>query len=317
MRREPPQPRRAAMTLAVLLGLLAVGILAPAASQAAGVLTGPSSVTPAEVEKFWTPQRMANAVPLEMRVDGKGGAHPFAGKPEAPRAAASNARVKTPEIAPYAVNGRVFVRQGRLQGFCSGTAINSPTRRLVLTAGHCVNSGPDLEGNAGAWSQFLEFVPAYSGGAAPFGAFPLQGRPRALPEWVKTGNPDFDMGVFLARPNSEGVNVADAVGGGATIVYDLSRHQDFNTFGYPGQTKRLRTCPSAYIGDDPETYPLPGPPTMAIGCRWSPGSSGGAWMIAEGTEIDGITTYLHPGNKQQAFGPYFSKVNIGRLVRGL
>jgi hypothetical protein len=305
------------MTLAVLLGLLGALALAPAASQAAGVLAGPNPVTPAQVEKFWTPQRMANAVPLEMSVDGKGDTHLFAGRPEVPRAAASNALVKTPEIAPYAVNGRVFVRQGKLEGFCSGTAINSPTRRLVLTAGHCVNSGPDQEGRPGIWSQFLEFVPAYSDGAAPFGAFALQGRPRALPEWVRTGNPDFDMGAFLTKPNAEGINVADAVGGGATIVYDLTRHQEFTTYGYPGETKRMRTCPSAYVGDDPGTYPFPGPPTMGIGCRWAPGSSGGAWTIAEGTEIDGITTYLHPENKQQAFGPYFSKLNVGRLVHGL
>jgi hypothetical protein len=305
------------MTLAVLLGLLAALALFPVASQAAGVLAGPNPATPAQVEAFWTPQRMANAVALEMSVDGRGDTHLFAGRPEAPLATASNALVKTPEVLPYAVNGRVFVRQGKLQGFCSGTAINSPTRRLVLTAGHCVNSGPDREGRPGIWSQFLEFVPAYSGGAAPFGAFALQGRPRALPEWVRGGNPDFDMGAFLTEPNSEGVNVADAVGGGATIVFDLSRHQEFTTFGYPGETKRMRTCPSAYLGDDPETYPLPGPPTMGISCRWAPGSSGGAWTIAEGTEIDGITTYLHPENKQQAFGPYFSKVNVGRLTSGL
>ena len=317
MRREPPHPRRAALTLAVLLGLLAVLALAPAASQAAGVLAGPSPATPAQVEKFWTPQRMADAVPLEMSVDGKGDTHLFAGKAEAPRASASNALVPTPEIAPFAVNGRVFVRQGKLVGFCSGTAINSPTRRLVLTAGHCVNSGPDEEGRPGVWSQYLEFVPGYNDGAAPLGAFALQGRPRALPEWVKTGNPDFDMGAFLTKTNTEGVKVADAVGGGATIMYGLTRHQEFTTYGYPGETKQMRTCSSAYIGDDPETYPFPGPPTLGVGCRWAPGSSGGAWTIAEGTEIDGITTYLHPENKQQAFGPYFSKVNVGRLVHGL
>jgi hypothetical protein len=317
MRREPPRPRRAATTLAVLLGLLGALILAPAAAQAAGVLAGPNPVTPAQVERFWTPERMANAVPLEMSVDGKGNTHLFAGRPEAPLAAASNALVKTPEIAPYAVNGRVFVRQGKLEGFCSGTAINSPTRRLVLTAGHCVNSGPDQHGRPGVWSQFLEFVPAYDAGVAPFGAFALQGRPRALPEWVKTGNPDFDMGAFLTKPNTEGVSVADAVGGGATIVYGLTRHQEFTTYGYPGETKLMRTCPSPYAGDDPQTYPFPGPPTLAINCRWSPGSSGGAWTIAEGTEINGITTYLHTENKKRAFGPYFSKETVGRLVSGL
>ena len=56
-------------------------------------------------------------------------------------------------------------------------------------------------------------------------------------QWVKYGNPNFDIGALLVQPNAEGVNVADAVGGGATIVTDLSRQQDFQTFGYPGKTQ--------------------------------------------------------------------------------
>jgi hypothetical protein len=317
MRRETPRGRRAAIMIAVLLGTLAALTLAPAGAGAAGVLDGPAAVSAARVERFWTPARMANAVPLEMSLDRHGHPNVFPGQPETAFARASNALVRTPELAPFAVNGRVFVRQGQLEGFCSGTAIDSPSRRLVLTAGHCVNSGPQEGGRAGVWSQFLEFVPAYTDGVGPLGSFVLDGRPKALPQWVKAGNPDFDMGAFLTKPNAERVNVADAVGGGAKIVYDLSRHQEFTSYGYPGETKRMRTCPSAYAGDDPQTYPFPGPPTLAIDCRWSPGSSGGAWTIGEGLEIDGITTYLHLENKQQAYGPYFSKVNVGRLVNGL
>src|SRR5262249_44772367 len=143
-------------------------------------------------------------------------------------------------------------------------AINTPTRQLVLTAGHCVNSGPDLRtGRRGIWSQYLEFVPAYTAGSAPFGAFVAQrGKVFAPFAWTRQGNPDFDMGAFLTRPNAEGVDVADAVGGGATVATDLSRRQQFQTFGYPGESRRMQGCNSRYVGDDALTYPFPGPPTL-------------------------------------------------------
>ncbi len=271
----------------------------------------------ARVARYWTPARMRSARPLDLAVDGAGRARLRIGAPAASEASASFTLVKTPEVAPYSVNGRVFLRQGKLRGYCSGTAINSPTRQLVLTAGHCVNSGREGGGHS-VYSNFLEFVPAYTGGIAPFGAFVgRRNTVRAPQQWVKQGNPDFDMGAFLTRPNSEGINVADAVGGGATIVTDLSRHQTFQTFGYPGETKRMQECTSPYLGDDLLSNPLPGPPTMAIRCRWAPGASGGGWLIGEGTQIDGINTYLHLDNKSHTYGPYFSAENIGKLVRGL
>ena len=273
------------------------------------------------VRRYWTPQRMRSARPLEMAVDRRGRARVFFGAREGAAAGASFLRVRTPELFPYSVNGRIFVRQAGRAGYCSGTAINSPTRQLVLTAGHCVNTGPRGR-RRGVWSNFLQFVPAYSGGAAPFGAFVARRETiRAPLQWVKGGNPDFDLGAFLTRPNAEGVNVADAVGGGAAIAFGLSRHQQFQTFGYPGRTRWLQACNSPYIGDDPLTYRLAGPPTLGIRCRWAPGASGGGWLIGdgtpEGTQVNGVNSYLHVNNKSRTYGPYFNRETVGKLVRGL
>ena len=187
----------------------------------------------------------------------------------------------------------------------------------MLTAGHCINSGRE-EGKASVWSDFLQFVPAYSGGVAPFGSFVARRDQICAPrQWTKHGNPDFDLGAFLIMPNSEGVNVADAVGGGATIVTDLSRHQTFQTFGYPGETKQMQSCTSPYIGDDLLSNPFPGPPTLGIRCHWAPGASGGGWLIGDGSQINGVNTYLHLNNKSRTFGPYFSAETVGKLVSGL
>ena len=102
-----------------------------------------------------------------------------------------------------------------------------------------------------------------------------------------------------------------------TIVTDQSRHQSFESFGYPGGTERMRTCVSGFAGEDPITFGLAGPSTVSIRCRWAPGASGGGWMIEGGTEIDGINTYLRVNEKQRTFGPYFATETVGRLVEGL
>jgi hypothetical protein len=271
----------------------------------------------ARVSRYWTPARMRAARPLDLVVDGAGRGRLRVGASVAESASASFLAISTPDVFPYSVNGRIFIRRGKLAGYCSGTAIDSPTRQLVLTAGHCVNSGVE-GGRASVWSDFLEFVPAYDDGLAPFGAFVARhGKVFAPKQWTKHGNPDFDMGAFLTHPNSEGVNVADAVGGGATIVSGLTRHQTFQTFGYPGETKHMQGCRSPYIGDDLVSNPLPGPPTLGIRCHWAPGASGGGWLIGDGTEINGINTYLHLDNQSRTFGPYFSNETVGRLVSGL
>lgn len=318
------------------LSLFALLAFAPAAgaTQRAHTPTDPiagASTVRAEAARvlhYWTPARMASARPLDLVVDGGDGdfvnqestkstaaAHLRVGR-RSPTAGASFLTVPAPEEPPNSVEGRIFVKQGNLRGYCSGTAINTPTRQLVLTAGHCVNNGH--EGGHTVWSQYLEFVPAYTAGEAPFGAFVAKrGAVYAPKPWTMHGNPDFDLGAFLTHPNRRGLNVADAVGGGATIAFDLTRRQQFRTFGYPGNIKRMQGCSSPYVGDDRLSFPLPGPPTMSIRCHWAPGASGGGWLIGDGGEIDGLNSYLRLGNRSHTYGPYFASETVGKLVEGL
>jgi hypothetical protein len=327
MRRRSHHARpRVAGLLAALLAFsgAALGSAGPAAAAPRAHRPGGGAAASrarreiARVERYWTPARMRSARPLELVVDNAGETHLRLGPPDsASGASASFSPAPTPEVPPFSFNGRIFIKRGKLRGYCSGTAINSPTRQLVLTAGHCVNSGRE-GGRASVWSNYMEFVPAYTGGRAPFGAFVARRASiHALKPWTMQGNPDFDIGALLTHPNNAGTNVADAVGGGATIVSGLSRHQEFQAFGYPGESQRLQTCSSPYVGDDTLTYRFPGPPTLAIGCRWAPGASGGGWLIAGGTEIDGINTYLRRDDKHRTYSPYFSPETVGKLVRGL
>jgi hypothetical protein len=319
-------PRRGAaprIASSAIVAFLLLGVALTSAAVAVAAPRDPSTIaaprsphpTPRQVERFWTPRRMANARPLEMTVGRDGRADVHRG-PRPAAARASYSLVDTPETPPYAWNGRLYVVQAGHEGFCSATAIDSPSRRLVLTAGHCVNTGPK-EGMPAAWSTMLEFVPGFNLGVAPYGTFVLSGTPLAPRGWTKEGNPDFDLGAFLTEPNAEGVALADAVGGGATIVTDLGRRRRFETFAYPGGTERMRTCVSGFAGESPITTGLRGPDTIGIRCDWPPGASGGGWLIDGGQKIDGLNTYTEINGEQRTFGPYFAASTVGRLVAGL
>ena len=319
-RRSHRAHSRVAGLLAALVALLATAALCAGGAVAAPAPAAISAAERAEaarVARYWTPARMRAARPLDFVVDASGAGRLRVGAPLGGGASASFLAISTPEVPPYSVNGRIFIRRGKLAGYCSGTAINSPTRQLVLTAGTLRQQRPRRR-QSQRLVQLPPVRPRLQGGVAPFGSFVARRSTIVAPrQWTKQGNPDFDLGAFLTLPNAEGVNVADAVGGGATIVTDLTRHQTFQTFGYPGETKYLQGCQSPYIGDDPLSNPLPGPPTLGIRCHWAPGASGGGWLIGDGTQINGINTYLHLDNRSHTFGPYFSKETVGKLVRGL
>jgi V8-like Glu-specific endopeptidase len=308
---------RLASSLAALACLAMLTALAPAEVGASARLNPPSAGTSASIARgeaarvasYWTPARMRSTPPLD---GGAGGA-----KSES-TASVSFATVLDATLPPYSVNGRIFLRQGDARGYCSGTAIDSPTRQLVLTAAHCLNSGPLEHSPRTIWSRTLLFVPAYRNGVAPFGVFVARRSAIFAPKaFVKTGNPDYDVGAFLTLPNAAGQNVADAVGGGVAIVIDRPRDQQFQTFGYPATQRTLQQCDSPYVGDDVLTYRFAGPPTIAIRCRWTPGASGGGWLVDEGTAINGVTSYGHRGDRRHTFSPYFASGNVGALVAGL
>jgi hypothetical protein len=308
------------LLLIIAFGTIALAEAAAAAPRAqapAPALAGASAdrAEAARTLRYWTPERMEDARPLELVLDAEGEPDLRFGRP-APLAGASFLTVRTPEVPPYSFNGRIFIRIGNKRGYCSGTAINSPTRQLVLTAGHCVNAGAELRGNL--WFRNLLFVPAYTAGKAPFGAFPAKhSKVFAAPQWTNRDNSDFDVGAFLVRPNNRGIDVADAVGGGATIALDQARNQRYSSFGYPGNVKRLQGCTASYAGDDRLSFPLPGPPTLGIGCQWAPGASGGGWLIAGGTMINGLNSYQHVTNRSRTYSPYFTRETVGKLVEGL
>jgi V8-like Glu-specific endopeptidase len=191
---------------------------------------------------------------------------------------------------------------------CSGTALNTPSRSIVITAGHCVVEG----GNEG---RRLSFVPAYDHGSRPFGTFNVKSI-YVMPQWRRSENPDFDIAALRVKPNKLGA-LTDVVGGRGYVT-GKSRFAAFQIFGYPGAHaggEELRSCRAHGLGADRSTGRFSGPPTMPAFCDMAAGASGGAWLFG-GEFVSGVTSYSYQGRPTQLFSPYFGP-EVGSFLRQL
>ena len=207
------------------------------------------------VRAYWTVKRMRSAIPLdtprstaavqkEVEKLSKHQGSPTPLKTMSSPAAAKH-RAVTPKATPVtnfsATNGKVYFtnRRDGLRYVCSGSAVNSGSRRLVITAGHCVHGG-----RGGTWHANWEFVPAYHRGARPYGTFQAY-RMRTYDDWINYGESgrgyNSDVGFVTTFTNASGRRVVDAVGGHGTR-YGGSRAFDASIFGYPANLDRGQVC---------------------------------------------------------------------------
>lgn len=190
---------------AVLAWLLLAGLLttAPGATAAAPAPAAEAGAGPVDVRDYWTPQRMRAAVPV-----GRSAGVTVAAR----RPAAGGARARA-VVAPRST-GKLFFSDGASDFVCSGAAVNTPERNVVLTAGHCVNSGATrglLGCRPGRYFTRFLFVPGYVAGARPYGAW-AGVTALAQPDWVnQCGNFSHDQAVLTVAPLG-GRQLVDVVG---------------------------------------------------------------------------------------------------------
>ncbi len=279
-----------------------------------------------EARRFWTPARMRRAVPLEAAVPGSpavepAGASASAGAPHrvppvsAGRGASASSTfevVGDPTAVGSRENGAIFVQLplGELAR-CSGTSVNAPNFSVVITAGHCINSG----GPRGQWLKGRwVFVPGYRYGQRPFGVFAAKWL-NTTTKWLSTGSENFDVGAAVVGRNERGQRLADAVGG-TGIAWGLKASQVFDVHGYPvappfdGETQRL-CAQTPFLGHDAHSFLDPGPLNLAVDCDVTGGASGGGWTI-RGDVLNGVTDYGYPDDGTTDFGAYFGS-EVGRL----
>jgi hypothetical protein len=237
------------------------------------------------------------------------GLFPFAAVAAGPAAQTSSLRVVDAASVEHRTNGKIFaVDPVRGPYSCSGTALSTPSRSIVLTAGHCV-----LEG--GLWGRDIRFVPAYDHRARPFGVFRAS-RVYTMAPWRNGENPDFDVAAVMVKPNALGT-LGDVVGGREWTT-GRSRFSSFEIFGYPAGALRgesLRACDTSGLGSDELTNPFGGPPTIPGKCDMAGGASGGGWIV-DGRYVDGVTSYGYTRVHTRLYSPYFGAA-VGKFLAGL
>ncbi len=241
-----------------------------------------------------------------LRIPGRAPAQP---QRRTRHAGASSVRVAEVTAEGTRTNGKIFGMDPRTGPYtCSGTAINTPSRSIVLTAGHCVIEG-------GREGRKISFVPAYDHGKRPFGTFDAEAV-YVMPAWRRRENPDFDVAALKVAPNAGG-RLTDVVGARGYAT-SKSRLAAFQIFGYPAARaggEELRSCRAHGLGLDRFTDRFTGPPTMPASCDMAAGASGGAWLF-DGEFVSGVTSYSYQGRPTQLFSPYFGP-EVGSFLRSL
>ncbi len=307
-----------------LSGTAAVAFSAPSQARPSDV-TGDVAVHSAattraaqdRVTGYWTPQRMRDAVPAEVLVDAKS-------KSSAGDAVAAGAPTVVPQAKAKPVpsadfvgdyyagggkvvdtTGKVFFTLGGVNYVCSGSAVSSGNKDVVLTAGHCVNEGP------GDYATNWAFVPAYDDGARPYGTFTAR-QLTTTTQWQNSGDFDYDV-AFAVLNTLDGAHLTDVVGGQA-IGFNQARGQYMYSFGYPAANpydgSDIAWCHGTVVQDT-----FGGSTDQGLNCNLTGGSSGGPWFVSysEPTGVgtlNSVNSFKYRGGSMRnyMFGPYLGDV---------
>ncbi|MCF6474231.1 peptidase [Nonomuraea sp. MG754425] len=194
--------------------------------------------------------------------------------------------------------GRVFfTAQGR-NASCSGTAVTSANKSVVLTAGHCVKMN-------GAFHTNWVFVPGYDRGARPLGTWAAT-RLLTTPQWNAGEDIGFDVAAAVVAPLN-GRTLVDAVGGQG-VAFNQPRRRQTHAFGYPAAApydgSKLVHCSGRTFDDTAGTG------DQGLTCDMTGGSSGGPWMLNfnESTGLgtqNSVNSFKYSTAPDTMFGPYF------------
>lgn len=308
---------------AALLGaaLVSCGLLAaPAAATAAPPSPPPGvenrnvpTAEQAEVDDYWTADRMRNAVPAEVLVDdnvvasGKvaSGAPVVYGAEQSsdrldaalPPTLKQRASSSAVRQAPVSHIGKVFFTLNGGDYVCSGNVVSSANESVVATAGHCLNAGP------GAFATRWTFVPAYENGSAPYGRWPAT-ELIAPTQWTARGDITYDTG-FATVATRGGQTIQDVVGA-TSIAFNQPRGLSYKAYGYPAGApfdgQKLWLCQGSTVND-----PFGQSDSQGIPCNMTGGSSGGPWFLANGAQ-NSVNSFGYDAVRNTMFGPYFGSV---------
>ncbi|GAB3434058.1 peptidase [Flindersiella endophytica] len=304
---------------AVLAGIALV-MASAATTTSAQAAPGPakrdaatSSSAQQSVSAYWTSDRMRSAIPMERLVSRKSveRANVAAGEPSVIEGTASKLLGGvTPQAFPESggpwtgagavtkTAGRVFFVFNGQNASCSGDAVTSTNKSVVVTAGHCVKY-------QGTWHTNWVFVPGYDNGSRPFGTWTAKAT-LTTPQWQASEDLNYDVGVGVVN-QLNGQSLTDVVGAQG-IAFNQARNQSMYTFGYPAADPydgtKLIYCSGSTFTD----FLLSTDHGMA--CDMTGGSSGGPWFLrfseSSGTGVQAsVNSFGYNFLPGYMFGPYF------------
>ncbi|WP_327227647.1 peptidase [Streptomyces platensis] len=162
--------------------------------------------------------------------------------------------------------GRLFfVNANGADTWCTATAVKSANRSAVMTAAHCVRRGSSPVNTNIA----MVFVPAYSKGKMPYGAFAV--RTAVTPRNWENDSTD-DLSTLVVDADRSGRKLTDVVGG-QDIAFNRPVGGTISAFGYSATRPQLGEELLHCVGTAKEKSGV-----QAIPCDMSGGSSGGPWL---------------------------------------
>ncbi|MFF3852915.1 trypsin-like serine peptidase [Micromonospora sp. NPDC002575] len=244
-----------------------------------------SGLTPAQqAGEYWTKERMRTAISADVLVK-KAGAK--AGKGLKPTGAARSVPPAAPTVTAASVGSQAdgdisaYVAASATVGkvffynpadgknyVCSAGAVNSTSKLLVMSAGHCVHGG-----RGGQWMQNWIFVPLYNYGAEPYGRWSAKYL-TAFNAWINDSNLDRDVSYITVYPNASGQRLVDRVGGNGLSV-NYSYTEAVTILAYPAAPPYDGGWQQYCQGT---TYRPGSENKIALNCGFTGGSSGSVWL---------------------------------------
>jgi V8-like Glu-specific endopeptidase len=304
-----------ALVSATLSGVTPTSADAGAPSSAA-VESSPDKVVVAPVptgsaraiRNYWTAERMAAAVPVEKVLPNLTVSTSY----DAASERSGTSGPIPPRRVPRTV-GKLFFSDGGGDYVCSAAAIRTRKRDQVITAGHCVHTGPNvgLLQNPHFFRNWV-FVPRYHRGRAPEGKWVARNA-WAFNGWIENESFRHDQAI-IAFKKRNGRKLVKAVGGNDVVWGKPQRRWGVTIWGWPaeppftGQT--ARRC-------DGRTVAFQGTADAAMhNCRMNGGASGGPWFLPRGRtkntgQIWAVTS------RRLLERPVLLAVPIPRAIRGM
>ncbi|MFD0167712.1 trypsin-like serine peptidase [Streptomyces decoyicus] len=162
--------------------------------------------------------------------------------------------------------GRLFfVNANGADTWCTATAVKSANRSAVMTAAHCVRRGSSPDNT----NIVMVFVPGYSKGKMPYGAFAV--RTAVTPRSWENDSVN-DLATLVVDPGKSGRKLTDIVDG-QDIAFNRPVGGTISAFGYSATRPQLGEELLRCVGTAKEKSGI-----QAIPCDMSGGSSGGPWL---------------------------------------